>query len=159
VRISQNLIVQIPISTLLLMSFPIISHFCLIVLNQRVPNLIAGKFVESKSLTFIDVINPVSGFLFYYWAYSWISCLRFWERNASNVDIVWYNRQHKKLFHKFLWLQMKNLKLQWLQQRRHIHHGVTLQSRNANVLCWSSRSLFAEIWLAPDTMWQKFYFF
>lgn len=39
--------------------------FCLIVLNQRVPNLIGGKFVESKSLTFIDVINPVSVFLFY----------------------------------------------------------------------------------------------
>lgn len=38
------------------------SHVCWNVLNQRVPNLIGGKFVESKSLTFIDVINPVSVF-------------------------------------------------------------------------------------------------
>jgi hypothetical protein len=32
----------------------------------------------SQSLTFTDVINPVSGFLFYYWVYSWVSCLGFW---------------------------------------------------------------------------------
>jgi hypothetical protein len=79
-------------------------------------------------------------------------------RHGSNVDIVWFNRQHKKLFRKFLWLQMKNLKLQRLQQRRQIHHGVTLQSQNASVFCWSSRSLFTEIWLALDTIWHKFYF-
>ncbi|KAI5448318.1 methylmalonate-semialdehyde dehydrogenase [acylating], mitochondrial isoform X1 [Lathyrus oleraceus] len=36
------------------------SHFSTHPNSLRVPNLIGGKFVESKSLTFIDVINPAT---------------------------------------------------------------------------------------------------
>ena len=67
-------------------------------LYQRVPNLIGGTFVNSQAAASIDVINPVSAYLFYFTAEFKIVVVL--PRNFS-VQKFGY-RQHKKWFHKYL---------------------------------------------------------